>query len=100
MRANISLDYKKIRQLIWLVLTVPILLCYSMCNVAGSPHSLITKQAYAMVTSPTVILKEGNHSDISTICANNTSAKVNVTAPLFDSAKTSKLLFAEGLRQF
>jgi len=88
-RVNVSPYHKKIRHLIWLVLTVSILLCHSMCNVAGNPHSLITKQAYAMVTSPSVILKEGNYSGVSTICANNTSANVNVTAPLFDYVDNS-----------
>ncbi|NWF97260.1 MAG: hypothetical protein HXY34_14070, partial [Candidatus Thorarchaeota archaeon] len=84
MRVKVSLDYKRILNLIWLVLTFFVLLCNLLCNAAGSPYSSMTKQAYATVTSPTVILKEGNYSDTSTICTNNTSAKVNVTAPLFD----------------
>jgi len=36
------------------------------------------------VSSPLVILEEGNVSGASTIYTNNTSAKVNVTAPVFD----------------
>ena len=41
-------------------------------------------QAYATVSSPPVILEEGNYSGTTTIYTNKTSAKVNVAAPLFD----------------
>jgi len=83
-RVKKSLDNKKIRRLIWLVLTVSVLLGYSLQSVAGSAYYSNEMQNYATVSSPPVILEEGNCSGTSTIYTNNTSAKVNVEAPLFD----------------
>jgi hypothetical protein len=83
-RIKTSLDHKRIRRLIWLVLTVFVLLGYSLQCVAGSAYYSMVMQAYGTVSSPPVILEEGNVTGASTIYANKTSAKVNVTAPLFD----------------
>jgi len=68
--------------LIWLVLTVLILLGYSLQSVAGSVHYSMLMPAYGTVSSPSVILEGGNCSGTSTIYTNKTSAKVNVTAPV------------------
>ena len=80
-RIKASLDHKRIRRLIWLVLTFFVLLGYSLQNVAGSAYYSIVMQPYATVTSPPVILEEGNCSGTTTIYTNNTSAKVKVAAP-------------------
>jgi len=80
-RLKTRLDHKKIRRLIWLVLTVFVLLGYSLQSVAGSAYYSMLMQAHGTVTSPPVILEEGNCSGTSTIYTNKTSAKVSVVAP-------------------
>ena len=81
-RVKISLDHKRIRRLVWLVLTFVVLLSYSLQNAAGSAYYNMVMQPYGTVSSPPVILEEGTAGS-STIYVNKTSAKVNVTAPLF-----------------
>lgn len=83
-RARTSLDHKRIQRLIWLVFTVFVLLGYSLHSVTGSVSYPMVMEAYGTISSPPVILKEGNYSGTTTIYTNSTSAKVNVTAPLFD----------------
>lgn len=83
-RVRTSLDHKRIQRLIWLVFTVFVLLGYSLHSVAGSVSYPIVMEAYGTISSPPVILEEGNYSGTTTIYTNSTSAKVNVTAPLFD----------------
>ena len=82
-RVKASLDHRRIRRLIWLVLTVSVLLGYSLQSVAGNAYYSNEIQNYATVSSPPVILQNGT-AGTSTIYTNNTSAKVNVSAPLFD----------------
>ena len=82
-RLKTSLDHKRIRRLVWLVLTVFVLFCYSLQNVAGSTYYSMLMQAYGMVGSPPVILEEGT-AGTSTIYANDTCAKASVEPPLFD----------------
>ena len=79
-RVKTSLDHKRIRRLIWLVLTVFVLLGYSLQSAAGSIYYSIWMQAYGTVSSPPVILEEGT-AGTSTIYTNSTSAKVSVAAP-------------------
>jgi len=81
-RVKTSLDHKRIRRSIWLVLTVFVLLGYSLQTVAGSVYYSMEMQAYGTVSSPPVILEEGNCSGTSTIYTNNTSARVSVAAPV------------------
>lgn len=83
-RVRTSLDHKRIQRLIWLVFTVFVLLGYSLHSVAGSVSYPMVMEAYGTISSPPVILEEGNYSGTTTIYTNSTSAKVNVTAPLFD----------------
>jgi hypothetical protein len=83
MLKKISLDHKNIRRSVWLVLILFVLFGYSLQSVAGSAYYSMVKQAYATVSSPPVILEEGNCSGTSTIYSNGTSAKVNVTAPVW-----------------
>jgi len=80
-RVKTSLDHKKIRRLIWLVLTVSVLLGYSLQSVAGSVHYSMVMQTYTTVSSPPVFLEEGNVTGASTIYINKTSAKVSAVAP-------------------
>lgn len=76
-----TLDHKKIRRLIWLVLTVFILSGYSLQSVAGSAYYSMVMQAYATVSSPPVILEKGNCSDADvTVYTNKTRALVTVVA--------------------
>jgi len=82
-RIKTSLDHKRIRLLIWLVLTLFVLLGYSLQSVAGTAYYSMLMQNYATVSSPPVILEEGT-AGASTIYTNKTSARVNVEAPLFD----------------
>ena len=84
-RAKTSLDHKRIRRLIWLVLTVSVLLGYSLQSVAGNAYYSNELQNYVTVSSPPVILQKGT-AGTSTIYTNNTSAKASVEAPLFDYA--------------
>jgi len=79
-RIKTSLDHKRIRLLIWLVLTVFVLLGYSLQSVAGTAYYSMVMQAYGTVSSPPVILQNGT-TGTSTIYTNNTSAKVSVQAP-------------------
>ena len=79
-RVKTSLDHKRIRRLIWLVLTVSVLSGYSLQSVAGSAYYSIVMQAYGTVSSPPVILEEGIAGS-STIYTNKTSAKVSAVAP-------------------
>ncbi len=83
-RVKTSLDLRKIRRLIWLVLTVFVLLGYSLQSAAGIVNYSMMMQPYATVGSPPVILEGGNVTGASTIYANSTSAEINVKAPLFD----------------
>ncbi len=76
-RVKISLAHRRIRCLIWLVLTVFVLLGYSLQSVAGSAYYSMLMQNYATVSSPPVELQEGTAGN-STIYTNNTSAKVSV----------------------
>jgi len=80
-RLKKTLNHKKIRHLLWLVLTVFVLLGYSLQSVVGSVYLSMVMQAYGAVSPPPVILEEGNYSGTSTIYTNNTSAKVSVVAP-------------------
>lgn len=82
-RVKANLIHKSIRRLTWLVLAIFVLLGYSMQNVAGSAYYSTLIQTYATISSPPVHLEEGIAGSC-TIYTNNTSAKVNVTAPLFD----------------
>jgi len=75
-----SLSFKNIRGSIWLVLTVFILFCYLPPSVIGSEYYSVLMQNYGAVVSPSVILQDGI-AGASTIYANNTSAKVSVSAP-------------------
>lgn len=67
--------------MIWLVLAVFVLLGYSLQSVAGSAYYSMVMQNYGTVSSPPVILEEGNVTGASTIYTNKTSAKVSVAAP-------------------
>jgi len=78
-RVKLSLDHKRIRLLIWLVLTVSVLVGYSLQSVAGTAYYSILMQNYATVSSPPVILQNGT-AGTSTIYTNNTSAKVSVVS--------------------
>jgi len=80
-RLKTSLDHKRVRRLVWLVLTIFVLLGYSLESVAGSAYYSMVMKAYGTVSSPPVILEEGNCSGTSTIYTNNTSAKVSTAAP-------------------
>jgi hypothetical protein len=82
-RAKASLDHRRIRRLIWLVLTVFLLLGYSLQSVAGTAYYSNEVQNYATVSTPPVILQNGT-AGTSTIYTNNTSAKASVEAPLSD----------------
>ena len=82
-RVETSLAHKRVRRLIWLVLTISILLGYALQSVAGNAYYSMMMQANGTVTSPPVILQNGT-AGISTIYTNSTSAKVSVEAPLFD----------------
>ena len=81
-RIKTSLDHKRIRRLIWLVLTVSVLLGYSLQSVAGTAYYSNEMQTYTTVSSPPVILQNGT-AGTSTIYANGTSAKVSVAAPVW-----------------
>jgi len=76
-----SLGSKRIRRLIWLVLTIFVLWGYSLQNVTGSVQYSLLLQPNTTVTTPPVILQNGT-AGTSTIYTNNTSAKVNVAAPV------------------
>jgi len=76
-RAKASLDHRRIRRLIWLVLTVFLLLGYSLQSVAGTTYYSNEMQNYATVSTPPVILQNGT-AGTSTIYTNNTSAKVKM----------------------
>lgn len=76
-----SLGFRKIRRLIWLVLTIFVLSGYSLQNAAGSVYYPLSLQPYTTVTTPPVILQAGTKGT-STIYTNNTSALVNVAAPV------------------
>ena len=78
-RVNASLVHKRIRRLIWLVLTVFVLWSCAPQNAAGSLYYSMVMQAHAAVDSPPVILQNGT-AGTSMIYTNSTSAKVNVTA--------------------
>lgn len=78
-RVKASSDHKRIRCLIWLVLTVSVLLGYSLQSAVGSLYYSMVMQAYAAVASPPVILQNGT-AGTSMIYTNSTSAKINVTA--------------------
>jgi hypothetical protein len=78
--------------LIWLVLTVFVLLGYSLQSVVGIVYYAMAMKAYGTVTSPPVILEEGNCSGTSTIYTNNTSALITVEAPINDSAAFNYIL--------
>jgi len=68
-------DNKKIRRLLWLILTVFVLLGYSPQSVTGSVYYFFLMQSYGTVSLPPIILKEGTAGS-STIYTNSTSARV------------------------
>jgi len=76
-----SFGFRKVRRLIWLVLTIFVLLGYSLQNAAGSVYYPLSLQPNTTVTTPPVILQAGT-AGTSTIYTNNTSARVNVAAPV------------------
>ena len=76
-----NLGFRKVRRLIWLVLPIFVLWGYSLQNVAGSVQYSLLLQPNTTVTAPPVILQNGT-AGTSTIYTNNTSAKVNVAAPV------------------
>jgi hypothetical protein len=78
-RVKNSLDDKKIPRLVWLVLTVFVLLGYSLQSVAGNAYYSMLMQAYGTVSKPPVILQNGTNGT-STIYINSTSAKVGVAS--------------------
>ena len=82
-RVKISLDHKKIRCLIWLVLTLFVLLGYSLQSVAGTAYYSLVMQNYATASTPPVILQNGTAGS-STIYMNSTSAKVSVSGYGYD----------------
>jgi len=82
-RVKASLAHNGIRRLVWLVLTILVLLGYSLQSVAGDTYYSLLMQTYTTVDSPPVILQNGT-AGTSTIYTNSTSAKVSVEAPLFD----------------
>jgi len=82
-RVKASLDNRRIRRLVWLVLTVSVLLGYSLQSVTGSAYYSNEMQNYATVSSPPVILQNGT-AGMSTIYTNSTSAKVRVTGYPYD----------------
>ena len=84
-RIKENLDHKKIRRLIWLVLTLFVLLAYSLQSVAGSAYYSMMMQANGTVSSPPVILQNGT-AGTSIIYTNKTSAKVNVSKGDFNCA--------------
>ena len=75
-----SQDHKKMTRSIWLVLTILLILCYSLQNVAGTVYYSMLTDSQVSVSSPPVILQAGT-SGSSTIYANSTSAKVDTVAP-------------------
>jgi hypothetical protein len=79
-RVRTRLDFKMIRRLIWAVLTVFVLLVYSLQSAAGSAHYSMEKQACAALGSPPVILQNGT-SGSGTVYLNNTSARVSIITP-------------------
>jgi len=80
-KVKTSLDHKRIRRLVWLVLTIFVLWGHSLQNVAGSVQYSLSLQPNTTVTAPPVILQNGT-AGTSTIYTNNTSARVNVAAPV------------------
>ncbi|MCK4477215.1 hypothetical protein KAU88_01650 [Candidatus Bathyarchaeota archaeon] len=82
-RVKVSLDHKRIRCLVWLVLTVLALFGYSLQSAVGSAYYSLLMQAYMTVSSPPVILEEGT-AGTSTIYTNSTSAKVSVSGYGYD----------------
>jgi len=80
-----SLNRRKIRRLIWLVLTVFILFCYVPQNVIGTEKYSILGGNCGAVSSSPVILQNGTVG-ASTIYMNGTSAKVSISAsaPTYD----------------
>lgn len=79
-RVRTRQDFKTIRRLIWVVLTIFVLLVYSLQSAAGSAHYSMEKQACAALGSPPVILQNGT-SGSGTVYLNNTSARVSVITP-------------------
>ncbi|MCZ2809579.1 MAG: hypothetical protein O2V44_09520, partial [Candidatus Bathyarchaeota archaeon] len=79
-RVKVSLNHKRIRSLIWLVLTVYVLLGYSLQSVTGTAYYSMAMQNYATVSTPPVILQNGTAGS-SMMYTNSTSAKVSVAAP-------------------
>jgi len=82
-RGKKSLDHKRIRRLIWLVLTVFVLFCYLLQNVAGSTYYSMLVESYGIVSSPPVILQNGTAGS-SMIYTNSTSAEVSVSGYGYD----------------
>ena len=75
-----SQDHRKITRAIWLVLTILLILCYSLQNVAGTAYYSMLTASQMSVSSPPIILQAGT-SGGNTIYANSTSAKVSTVAP-------------------
>jgi len=82
-RVNVSLDHKRVPHLVWLVLTVSVLLGYSLQSVAGGAYYSLLTQTYTTVDSPPVILENGTVGT-STIYSNKTCAKVSVSGYGYD----------------
>ncbi|MCW4001640.1 MAG: hypothetical protein NWE97_00410 [Candidatus Bathyarchaeota archaeon] len=78
-----SIDHRRIRRSVWLVLTISILFGYVLQSVAGSVYYSMMMQANGTVTSPPVTLQNGT-AGISTIYTNSTSAKTRVTGYPYD----------------
>jgi hypothetical protein len=87
-RVKTSLSHKRIRFLVWLVLTVFVLLGYSLHCVTGSAYYSMFMQNYAAISTPPVILQNGT-AGTCTIYTNNTRAKVSVVAPLGNLNETA-----------
>ncbi|UCD26834.1 MAG: hypothetical protein JSV75_01550, partial [Candidatus Bathyarchaeota archaeon] len=78
-----SIDHRRIRRAVWIVLTISILFGYVLQSVAGSAYYSMMMQANGTVTSPPVILQNGT-AGISSIYTNSTSAKVRATGYPYD----------------
>jgi hypothetical protein len=71
-----SIDAHRVHHSIRLVVTLFVLLGFLVQNVAGSAYYSLLMESNTAVTSPPIVLQEGNAGN-STIFANSTSAKVS-----------------------
>jgi hypothetical protein len=79
-KGKTSQDPKKMIRSIWLVLTILLMLCYSLQNVDGAAYYSMLTASQMSVSSPPVILQAGT-SGSNAMYANSTSAKVSTVAP-------------------